>query len=285
MNSVFVDDVWNKQFIQNGFIILKNAISIDFDKNYSFFNSLESNVDNKFYTSLWSSNQEYRILVDTKIKEILTPVCDKYLNNYHPFFSDLLVKKPSLTHRLNWHQDWTFTDEEKYTQVFLWMPLQKVTKQNGCIMLLPKSHQYFQAIRGTNIPSGLNYSKLNEFEKKYAQYIELERGDILVLNQSLLHASLPNRSFNNRLALGLYCLPENAPVYHYHYDILTNKILKYEIDQEFIFKLSSNQDFKYSIMEQKMPRPIGKIIEEVELADSKYDVDFYLKYEEQLKHK
>lgn len=283
MNRIFMDDEYNKQFIQNGYVILKNVLSIDFDNCYKFFNALESNIDNTFYTSLWSSNQEYRILVDTKIKEILLPACNQYLNSYTPLFSDLLVKKPSFTHRLNWHQDWTFTDEKKYTQVFFWTPLQNVSKRNGCVMILPKSHLFFNAIRGTNIPSGLDYAKLRELEKKYAQYIELKKGDILVLNQSLLHASLPNRSLRNRLAIGLYCLPKEAPAYHYHLDIETKKILKYAIDPKFILKLSSDQDFKYSILEQKMPRPNGTVIEELDAFVTHYDTDFYKRYEEELK--
>lgn len=261
MNKIFRDNELNQEFIKYGYVILNDKLSMDFKKVYDFFNSLESKVDNKFYSSLWSSDNKYRTIVDSEIKRILTPFCESYLDSYLPFFSDLLVKKPSLNHKLNWHQDWTFTDERLFTQVFFWAPLQDVTIRNGCIMILPKSHLFFNSLRGGNIPSGLDYNKLNELEKKYAQYIVLKKGDILVFNQSLLHASLPNRSLKNRLALGLYCLPKDAPKYHYHYDQVAKRILRYHIDLDFIIQFSANQDFKNNILNQSMSVPAGEFEE------------------------
>lgn len=278
MSQVFIDNKLNEQFINDGYVILKKKLNIDFNNVYQFFNSLESNVDNKFYSSIWSNNIEYRRLVDAKIKELIAPFCNEYLNEYVPFFSDLLVKKPSINHKLNWHQDWTFIDESKHTPVFFWCPLQDVTKRNGCLMILPKSHQYFNEIRGSNIPSGLDYKKLDAYEKKYAQYIELEKGDVFMFNQSLLHASLPNRSFKNRLALGLYCVPKNIPLLHYHLDVETKKILKYEIDLDFINNFSKNQDFKYSIEQGNMPKPNGNIVEECEFKSFIFTDENYNQY-------
>jgi len=285
MSQVFLNDDSNAKFLVDGFIILNNIIDIDFEDTYKFFNNQKSNVDNKFYSSLWSSNQEYRVAVDSKIKEILSPVNAKYLNRYNPFFSDLLVKKPSLNHRLNRHQDWTFIDEDTYTPVFIWCPLMNVTKRNGCIMILPKSHLYFKSIRGSNIPTGLDYKELERLERRYAQYLEMKKGDILILNQSLLHASLPNRSFRNRLALGLYCLPENIPVYHYHYDVNNKKYLKYQINPDFILKFSSNQNFKDNLYQQKMLRPEGMIIKENTTLNRPFSKDIYVQYEDSLKTK
>lgn len=282
MNDVFTDPALNDQFEREGYVILRKQLDIDFKKTYDFFNALDSRVDSTFYSALWSPDTEFRSVVDSRIKEILGPVCSRYLKDYKPFFSDLLVKRPSLFEKLNWHQDWTFVDESKFTQVFIWSPLQDVTRMNGCMMILPHSHKYFRSVRGSNIDSGLDYEKLAQLEKEHARYLELEKGDVLIFNQSLLHASPPNRSFRNRLAIGLYCIPQEAETYHFHYDTESKKYLQYQIDLDFILHFSDEQDFKKNILSHRMPRPKGKVIRETDTLNQPFAPGVYAAYEQTL---
>lgn len=260
MNIVFKDKNLEKIFKEDGFVILKDAVSFDFKTSYNYFNELQSNVNGKFYASLWSNDRKYRENVDNEIKKRLSIISEKYLENYESFFGDLLVKKPSLNHKFDWHQDWTFVDEEKYSSVYIWCPLQDVSKTNGCLMVIPGSHLYYNNIRGSNIKPVYNITDIETLAKEKKQYLSINKGDVIIFNQSLFHASPPNRTFKNRLAIGLLCLPKNVDIFHYHFNNEQQKIEKYKIDYDFIMNFSNEQNFIKNLYSLNLQKPKGAIL-------------------------
>lgn len=260
MRKIFKDEQLDLQFKENGYIVLKDAVNFNFQESYSYFNNLQSNVDGKFYASLWSKDREYREEVDREIKKRLSSIVTDYLYNYVSFFGDLLVKKPSLNHKFDWHQDWTFVDETKYSSVYIWCPLQDVTIQNGCLMVLPNSHSFFKSTRGSNINPDYPHETFEAVKKKHIRYLPLKKGDVVLFNQSLFHASPPNRTWKNRLAIGLLCLPEEADIFHYHLNKESNIIEQYKIDYGFIMNFSNDQNFLKNLYTQNLQKPQGGIL-------------------------
>lgn len=260
MKKIFINEELNIQFNTQGFIVLKQVLKFNFSESYTLFNNLNAGVDGKFYASLWSKDRQYREKVDIEIKKRLEFIIKDYMFEYESFFGDLLVKKPSLNHTFEWHQDWTFVDEEKFSSVYIWCPLQDVNKQNGCLMVLPRSHLNYKEIRGSNIAPTYNKDTLKEKIKEEAIYLPLKKGDVVIFNQALFHASPANRTFKNRLAIGLLCLPKNQPIHHYHYNLKTKQNEKYKIDYDFIMNFSNEQNFIDNLYSLKLEKPKGGIL-------------------------
>jgi ectoine hydroxylase-related dioxygenase (phytanoyl-CoA dioxygenase family) len=260
VKSVFIDARLNAEFDEQGYVVLE-GIHSDAAKNlYKRLNALKSGVDGKFYASLWSSDKAYRRTVDAAIKEYLEPLGQKLFTNYTSLFSDLLVKKPSLFHHFEAHQDWTFVDEERYASVYMWCPLQDVTPQNGCLYVLPGSHKILDKIRGSNIPP--SYESIKPALREQMIPIKLKAGELIVFNQATLHASPPNRSLKNRLAIGLLFLPTGADVFHYHYNKEKEKVEKLHADYEFFMKFSDSDSFVQALYSGSIERPDGVVAEE-----------------------
>jgi hypothetical protein len=251
MRRIFNIDNYDKQFKELGYIIVD---LIDHTRAKELYNQcvqFESNVDAPFYTSLWSSNLEYRTKVDKLIQETLKNEISELFYNYSPLFGDLLVKRPSLLKEFPIHQDWTFVDEQEYTSVYIWCPLQDVNYLNGNLQVVEKSHKYLDKIRGANIT--VSYENIKQkISKKYLKNIKLKAGQAIIFNQALLHASPPNRSLKTRIAMGLLMLPNEAKVYHYFKDSSNNDIKQIEVDKEFFMNYSKNIDFKLNLKENNL---------------------------------
>jgi hypothetical protein len=282
--QVFKDNILDETFRKDGYVVIKNALSCDFSSFYQYFNSQQSDIDAPFYSAMWSNNPEYRYNVDAKIRTLLSPLCNEYLTGYVPFFTDMLVKKPGLKNKLNWHQDWTFVDETKYQTVFIWAPLVDIGRLNGGVMILPESHRYFKLIRGTNFSSPVSNVWLEQAEKKYARYISMNRGDVLFFNQAVMHASAPNISLKNRIAIGLNCIPQGAETFHFHYDIRDKMYKKYAIDSRFTQEFSFNQDFKRNLEQNSFEVHNARLLEVMQQVNGDYDDKVCSRYEYDISH-
>jgi len=261
MRKIFTDDILDLQFKNEGFVVVDLFNPEQAQQYYKIFNQLDSGVGGRFFASMWSSDKAYRLKVDDLVKKILMPHANHYLYKYTPFFSDLIVKKPSFNQKIDIHQDWAFVDETSFTSVFIWCPLQDVSKRNGCLQLIPKSHLYLSKIRGSNIQLVKNYSILRKLDKHLLS-LELKAGQAVLYNPAILHASPPNRTFKNRLCIALTCIPEDAKLFHYHLNIETQKVEKLEIDYDFIMNFNNDNDFKKGLFNGNLKKPEGgKLVE------------------------
>lgn len=97
------------------------------------------------YIDLWKKIDAVAdILRSTVLKKILTALCDETeLRIYH----DQLQYKPAKIGGVNcWHQDvefWPFL--QPYTEITAWIALDDVNEENGCMRMVPGSHQWGEA--------------------------------------------------------------------------------------------------------------------------------------------
>jgi hypothetical protein len=252
MRQIFKNEQLDIQFKELGYIIVdlidrKTALDL-----YKTCIQFQSNVNATFYTSLWSSNVEYRKKVDNLILETLKEKVATLFFDYVPFFGDLLVKQPSLNKDFPIHQDWTFVDEEIFTSAYIWCPLQDVNYLNGNLQIVEKSHKFLDKIRGANVT--VSYEKIKDkIASKYLKNIKLKAGQAIIFNQALLHASPPNRSLKTRIAMGLLMLPVEAKVFHYYYDEKEAVLKRIEADKLFFMTYSENIDFKEGLKSISYP--------------------------------
>lgn len=258
MLQIFNDTVLDAEFKDNGYVVVDFLSREKCSALKDALMSMDAGVNKKFYASLWSSDKEYRLKVDALIKGAFAEkVKSLFHSNYAPFFADVLVKKPSLFDKFQIHQDWSFVDESKYISLFIWVPLVDVDKQNGYLQIMEKSHRIFRNIRGANIPQPYDKIK-SHIERKYLKGIPLPAGKAVIFSQALIHASPPNRSFNDRVAAGLMMLPKEAPIFHYMRDGNNPTLIrKYAVDYNFFMNYSMGKNFADMLYAKNMSLPQG----------------------------
>jgi ectoine hydroxylase-related dioxygenase (phytanoyl-CoA dioxygenase family) len=100
------------------------------------------------------------------------------------------VKLPDRNGRLRVHQDPTLVDEERFTPVNVWCPLQDIDDRNGALCILPGSHRLYRGPRATSIPPP--WSPHEALIERSMTPLYLTAGSAVLFTQATLHASRPN---------------------------------------------------------------------------------------------
>lgn len=119
-----------------------------------------------------------------------------------------------------WHQDnAVLTQDADATSVLtVWIPLVDSTIENGCLIVLPKSHRWSQpqgqpiaqhCPRGHGVLEIPNH--LIEPHRQQVVRLPVKRGGILIFHRRLMHASLPNMTDDLRSSLDLRYQPLGDP--------------------------------------------------------------------------
>ncbi len=121
-----------------------------------------------------------------------------------PTFQHGILKPPHEGSETPWHQDEAYRFDPKFTyeQVSIWIPLQDVTLDNGCMVYLPQSH------RGGVLPhrSFQNNRQIQaiecaaDFDRSVGVACPLPAGGATVHHGRTLHYASPNQSDAPRYA-------------------------------------------------------------------------------------
>jgi ectoine hydroxylase-related dioxygenase (phytanoyl-CoA dioxygenase family) len=119
------------------------------------------------------------------------------------FQSMLFIKPPNFPGQA-WHQDELYIPTRDRSLTAIWIPLEDVTVENGCLWVVPGSHR--QGIMYPTRPHNNNEEYEYDdtcygFDEKLGKPIEMKAGDALFFNGYLLHKSLKNRSTRYRKVL------------------------------------------------------------------------------------
>jgi len=102
---------------------------------------------------------------------------------------------------LPWHQDrWTFLKQDP--QITIWTALDPATIQNGCVEIIPGTHK---KLINPDHPSGfLEPDMITPYNPEQNKvYMELEKGESVLLHNWLLHSSNINNSNISRRAFSV----------------------------------------------------------------------------------
>jgi hypothetical protein len=231
----------NNDIQKNGYTIIKNVVSkaqLQFleDTYHQLTKFPEYTIEEKFQNSGRFRSPEIRNFVMDNIgkfsKEFLPSVFDKdiYDENTTGAFQ---IKPPSKVSELNPHQDAPVIDETKENGLFVWIPLCDITENNGAVLVLPGSHLWQNHQRSLNV--SWVFEKHTKLLWKYMQPIYINRGDILVWDTALIHASLPNLSNQTRVAITTTLLPKSFKMVEYFKDAQTpiDEVEKYQVEKSF----------------------------------------------------
>lgn len=165
-----------------------------------------------------------RKAIHRAIVNLLYPRIEALFSGYVPFIGSFAIKYQSETNNVPLHLDWSVLDEQVATSYNIWIPLQDVHEQNGCMGLLEKSHRFKPTIRGSLI----NHIATTEYcdqpilacmLKTYQnQTLPMKAGEALIYNHRMAHYSHPNFQEEPRLAISMVIVPRGTSPIHYHFE-------------------------------------------------------------------
>lgn len=237
--QIFKNEAHQAQFDKQGFIVLPFLSEKEVQELNGFFDELHPNLaENGFFSGSYSSDFEYKKKASDKIVEIFSRAYEAYFTNYKPFGGAFLYKTPGVQSELAAHQDWTIVNEETDLALNCWVPLCNVTKENGALQILPGSHyKKHPVLRAPTLPfffSGNDDVVINELET-----MEVNAGTAVILNQSVIHHSLPNISKTVRKAITAGVKSEGAQM-HFHYKVPEKEEVEiFKQDDDFLIRFDN----------------------------------------------
>jgi ectoine hydroxylase-related dioxygenase (phytanoyl-CoA dioxygenase family) len=116
--------------------------------------------------------------------------------------SGLIVKPPHHGYPVDWHQDNTYWASVSGTDIVtVWLAIDDVNVENGCMHVLPRSHQDYVEIPTVKTDENSVLKKKIEITaemKAGALPIELKAGDLSIHDSFILHSSPANVSPRRR---------------------------------------------------------------------------------------
>ena len=183
-----------------------------------------------------------------RVRAELGPVLSSLFDRHRIFNTSFLMKWPGDDSALPLHQDVSYVDERAFRTVVAWVALDDADEviDNGPLQVVPGSHRWDRLPRGTS--TWWPYGETHEFLTEHClEALPVRRGDVLVMDNGLLHCSFPNRTDRPRLAVAVAFAPEEARLLHtVGNDDGTVNI--YDVDEQFFI-----DDTPYTLMDHGMP--------------------------------
>jgi hypothetical protein len=241
---IFKNEEHQQLFDQQGFIVLPFITTEEVIQLDKLFDELHPQLNNSgFFSGSYSSDIAYKKKASDEVVKIFSRSYEELFINYKPFGAAFLYKVPGEKSELAAHQDWTIVDEQKNVAINCWVPLCDVYKENGALSILPGSHfDNLNTVRAPTLP--FFFSDNDEIVVNELLPLEVKAGTAVILNQSVIHYSPPNRSNKVRKAITAGLKSDGAQMY-FHYKVPDKDELEvFEMDDDFLI---SFKDFANDI--------------------------------------
>ncbi|MBX7181344.1 MAG: phytanoyl-CoA dioxygenase family protein [Bacteroidia bacterium] len=253
---IFKNSEHQALFDKQGFIVLPFLTTSEIQDLEAFFDQTHPNLHNNgFFSDSYHPDYNYKKLASEKIVHVFSRAYESYFTNYTPFGGAFLYKTPGQQSELAAHQDWTIVDETQQVALNCWVPLCDINETNGSLMILPGSHfQNYPSLRCPTLP--FFFSGHEDIIHQNLIPFHVKAGTAIILNQSVIHYSLPNRSNAVRKAITAGIKSFGAQMY-FHYKVPDLDLL--EIFKEEDSFLIQFENFATDIMERpKLGEKVGE---------------------------
>ncbi len=188
--------------------------------------------------SLYDTRQDVRELFFDEVWKTLQQKLAGFVVNYEPVMINFWSKVAG-GGSLELHQNWTHVDEEKYISMSLWIPLQPTNRKNGTIELVPKSQQKISGIRGPGIDHVFRDIQ-QQIISDYLVPINLQVGEVVFLDDSILHYTGNNTDVNSRDSIQVLLKPVEAPALFFvgNNKEADNSVQCFEVERNFFSNLN-----------------------------------------------
>lgn len=278
MRNVFNNLALEKEFNRKGYVIIDLFSNDEFKALQSLYleiNGVEGTVDtnkNSYELSFFEKDIEKKKYKSDKVYDFLKSHIDRIIDRYNPIMINLFSKEQGKG-EVPVHQNWTFVDEDKYTSVSFWLPLQNVNRENGTLEIVPGSHKTISKYRGPSIP--WVFDDLNKLMKsKYMVPLELKEGQVAILDDSIIHYSGDNLTNSPRKAIQAILKPKEAKLIHCFKpkQTLTDEIKVMEVPNDYFLDFDMWSEPKITNEPKSILYPTNKINEAELLEKCHYNL-------------
>lgn len=251
--AIFIDPGLQKQFEQDGFVKIKllpnETLALLNEKCSGYF----PEDSEYFFSSSYLNDFEKKEKISNEIVHLISPSLASYFVNYRSIGAAFLIKGKGAKSEMPMHQDWSIVEESIYFALNVWIPLVPTDETNGTLEVMKGSHNWINAKRAPTLP--FPFEGHQEKIKQHLSIINTEPGEVVVLNQALIHYSKPNLSGKIRPAITLGVVSKQADLGLFYWDKENpNQLEKFEQEDDFLLKF---ENFHQTIFER--PR-LGKSI-------------------------
>lgn len=263
---------------ENGYHILKDHLDkeviaklIDvYEQNHSI-----AAEEGGMFVTIYSKDTAYRKKINTEIQSILGEKLDPLFQDFKSTGYNFIVKYPGKGGEMFPHQDMPFVDERKYSEVGLWIPLQRVSLYNGCLGIIPASHFTIPPVR--SLHHALPFSNVYDLIRTHVAPVEMNAGDVLLYDPRILHNSFPNFSNEKRIAIATRLSPKEAEYTIAYKDPQSNseEFEQIKVEDDFFLEFD---DF----VNDQVRKPQGESVGSVRIKNSLVSKDEFVKFCETL---
>lgn len=144
----------------------------------------------------------------------LLDVAELFVGHDIALFASHYISKPPFSGKaVPWHQDGAYWPLEPMEVVTLWLAVDESTPENGCVRVIPGSHQQqLHELRQVTDPSVFGSESAVEVDESQAVDLILAPGDVEVHHPNILHGSNANTSPKRRCGLTIRYIPTSTRI-------------------------------------------------------------------------
>lgn len=219
-------------FESSGFVILRQAASAEVGPMREYILSRNEEYQTEFYYSILSHSPQVNKEIQTVLKPFFSSILENLLSDFTLMNESYLVKPSMMKDEMMLHQDWTYTDIERFTTGTVWIPLADTKVENGTLILLPGSHTLFQRYVSGSLPTLRVPSHSIPKHKLY--FPQLQAGDVVIFNPAVFHGSTSNITSQHRIVVTATVFPHNAPFIYAH-QLPDGSLVKVSLEEDSFF--------------------------------------------------
>lgn len=230
MQNILKSTELDKMLLTNGFVVVPFLTEKEVDDLVTFYFANHSSSKEGMYATAHVPDIAFRMKMNDFIKKVFSRAIDEYFEHCNPLGGSFIAKGKGAKGTLQPHQDWNIVDEDLFRSFNIWVPLVDLNEKNGAIKILPQSHSWLKTYRSANI--GSIFQDFNDLLWEKTLPLYMKKGEALIYDHRLLHASSENVSDELRLAAVYGIIPSEAEMYYYH-----------KVDDSRVEVFESNPDF------------------------------------------
>lgn len=212
--QILVDEQLDKKLLEEGYVVIPFLSADEVSSLVNFYYEYHAKEQDGIYATAHVSDISFRMKMNEEIKKVFARAIQQTFVNSNSLGGSFIAKGKGSKGTLQPHQDWNIVDEEKFRSFNIWVPLVDLNDDNGVIKVLPKSHAWLKSFRSANISSA--YEKANDLLWQKMISLYMKKGEALIYDHRLLHASGENSSNEIRLAAVFGIIPQEAEMLYYH---------------------------------------------------------------------
>jgi hypothetical protein len=210
-HNIFTDPKNETTFRQDGYIVLEQFKPADIQALLAIFSEFEPEHELDAIATVLLSDKDMLRTIHQRVAPIFERCLYPVLNRYKFILGNFVAKRAASAYgKFPLHQDSTFVEEDEHIGITIWCPLIDVDKHNGCLGVVPGSHRLNNYYRA---PCILPYPHLlSAIELDYMHYIPMRVGQVMLMDNRVIHGSPSNLSSTMRPVAAGVAIPEAAPL-------------------------------------------------------------------------